>query len=82
MRAHRTSAPADVQFSLPPLRWARSEGRIPGNVRNAPRGGHAHRVLSKALCDASRYDLVVKNVAAEEGAPKVAGEEMIILTED
>jgi integrase len=41
--------------------------------------GHAHRVLSKALREAARHDLVVKNVAAEETAPKVEGEEMIIL---
>jgi integrase len=42
--------------------------------------GHAHRVLSKALREAARHDLVVKNVAAEEGAPKVQAEEMVILT--
>lgn len=44
--------------------------------------GHAHRVLSKALREAARHDLVVKNVAAEEGAPKVDDDEMIILNED
>ena len=44
--------------------------------------GHAHRVLSKALREAARHDLVVKNVAAEEGAPKVADDEMVILTEE
>jgi integrase len=44
--------------------------------------GHAHRVLSKALRDGARHGLVVKNVAVEEGAPKVESEEMIILTED
>jgi integrase len=42
----------------------------------------AHRVLSKALREAARHDLVVKNVAAEEGAPKVSNDEMVILTED
>jgi hypothetical protein len=44
--------------------------------------GHAHRVLSKALKEAARYDLVVKNVASEERAPKVDDDEMMILTED
>ncbi len=42
----------------------------------------AHRVLSKALREAARHDLVVKNVAAEEGAPKVSNDEMVILTEE
>jgi integrase len=42
--------------------------------------GHAHRVLSKALREAARHDLVLKNVAAEEGAPKVDSDEMLILT--
>lgn len=42
--------------------------------------GHAHRVLSKALREAARHDLVLKNVASEEGAPRVEDEEMIILT--
>jgi hypothetical protein len=43
--------------------------------------GHAHRVLSKALREATRHDLIVKNVAAEEGAPRVNTEEMVILTQ-
>jgi len=38
--------------------------------------------LSKALREAARYDLVVKNVAAEEGAPKVVDDEIVILSED
>lgn len=42
--------------------------------------GHAHRVLSKALREAARHDLVVKNVAADESAPSVGDEEIIILT--
>jgi integrase len=41
---------------------------------------HAHRVLSKALRDAVRHNIVSKNVAAEERAPAVAADEMIILT--
>jgi len=42
--------------------------------------GHAHRVLSKALREGVRHNLVVKNVAAEEGTPKVDDEEVVILT--
>lgn len=41
---------------------------------------NAHRVLSKALKEAARYDLVVKNVAAAEGAPRAESEEVVILT--
>jgi integrase len=72
--------PIDIEAWHTALKKAgRKDGK--GGISNRTIG-HAHRVLSKALCDASRYDLVMKNVAAEEGAPKVAGEEMIILTED
>jgi integrase len=42
--------------------------------------GHAHRVLSKALREGMRHDLVLKNVAAIQRAPKVAAEEMAILS--
>lgn len=41
--------------------------------------GHAHRVLSKALADAARHDLVGKNAAAAQGAPKVDDEEVAIV---
>jgi integrase len=44
--------------------------------------GHAHRVLSKALREAVRFDLVAKNVAADERAPKVEDTEVEILTDD
>jgi integrase len=44
--------------------------------------GHAHRVLSKALREAVRFDLVAKNVAADERAPKVDDTEVEILTDD
>lgn len=43
---------------------------------------HAHRILSKALRQAARHDLVDKNVAAEEGAPRVEADEVVILTND
>jgi integrase len=42
--------------------------------------GHAHRVLSKALREGMRHDLVLKNVAAIQRAPKVAADAMGILT--
>jgi integrase len=41
--------------------------------------GHAHRVLSKALKEAARFDLVVKNVAALETPPKVDSKEVEIV---
>jgi integrase len=40
--------------------------------------GHAHRVLSKALADAAKNDLVTRNVAKAEPAPKVTDDEMVI----
>jgi integrase len=44
--------------------------------------GHAHRVLSKALGDGARFDLVSKNVASDQGTPKVNADEMVILTDE
>lgn len=41
--------------------------------------GHAHRVLSKALREAAKNELVVKNVVAAESAPRVDNEEMAIV---
>jgi integrase len=41
--------------------------------------GHAHRVLSKALKDAVANEVLVKNVAKTKTAPKVTGEEMVIV---
>ena len=42
--------------------------------------GHAHRVLSKALKEAAKNELVLKNVLAAKSAPKVAsGDEMAIV---
>lgn len=43
---------------------------------------HAHRVLGKALKEAARHDLVLKNVASEERAPRVDAEEMVILANE
>jgi integrase len=41
--------------------------------------GHAHRVLGKALRDAERDGLVIKNVCKVQGAPKVPDTEMVIV---
>jgi integrase len=41
--------------------------------------GHAHRVLGKALCDAEKDNLVIKNVCKLQRAPKVTDEEMVIV---
>jgi integrase len=42
--------------------------------------GHAHRVLSKAISEAMKHGLVMRNVCTLERAPKVAAEEIKILT--
>jgi integrase len=58
----------------------RNSGRVRGQGGLAARTiGHAHRVLSKALSDAARNGLVVRNVAAEEGPPKVDDDEIVIV---
>ena len=41
--------------------------------------GHAHRILKKAFCEALKNDLITKNAAASQRAPKVEAEEMVIL---
>jgi integrase len=41
--------------------------------------GHAHRLLSKALRDALKNDLVVRNVCREQSAPKVEDVEQAIV---
>ena len=41
--------------------------------------GHAHRVLSKALSDAERDGMVVKNICKLQKAPKLAETEMAIV---
>jgi integrase len=42
--------------------------------------GHAHRVLSKALRDAIKHELVVRNVTTVQPPPKVAAEEIHTLS--
>jgi integrase len=41
--------------------------------------GHAHRLLSKALKDAAKNDIVSRNVTKEQPAPKVEDDEMAIV---
>lgn len=43
--------------------------------------GHAHRVLSKALKEAARFDLVTRNVASAERPPKIDGENEVQIVE-
>jgi integrase len=58
----------------------RTSGRVRGKGDLSARTiGHAHRVLSKALREATKNELVTKNVVALEAAPKVANEEMEIV---
>jgi len=60
-----------------------ASGRKDGKGGIAARSvGHAHRLLSKALKDAQRFDLVTKNVALTEKPPKVSAEEVQIVRED
>jgi hypothetical protein len=48
----------------------KTQGRKDGKAGITSRTiGHAHRVLSKALKEAARHDLVLKNVASDEAAP-------------
>jgi len=58
----------------------RNSGRVRDKGGIAARTvGHAHRVLSKALADAAKNDLVTRNVAKAEPAPKVTDDEMVIV---
>jgi len=43
---------------------------------------HAHRLLNKALREAQRYDLIIRNPAVGEKPPKVIREEVTILSGD
>jgi integrase len=58
-------------------RYGRPDGQAGVSTRTI---GHAHRVLSKALREGMRHDLVLRNVATIQRAPKVTADEMVILT--
>jgi integrase len=58
----------------------RNGGKTRGDGRCAPRTiGHAHRVLSKALSDALKNNLVISNVCKTEKAPRPADDDMVIV---
>jgi integrase len=58
-----------------------TKGRVGGGGGVSARTvSHAHRLLGKALREAARHELVVRNVASAQRAPKVTQKEMIILT--
>jgi integrase len=64
-------------------RWhvtLRNSGRVRGKGSLAPRTiALAHKVLSKALNDAVRADLIGRNVAKLKPPPKVGDDEMVIV---
>jgi site-specific recombinase XerD len=53
-----------------------------GRALSARTVGHAHRVLRRALQRAVESEVLARNVAAVISPPKVAEEEIEILTED
>jgi integrase len=59
-----------------------ASGRKDGKGLNAITVGHAHRLLSKALKEAVRFNFVLRNVAATESPPKVNREEVQIVGGD
>ena len=68
--------PADIE------RWhatLKKRGRKDGGELGARTIRHAHRLLSKALKEAMRHDLVLRNAAAAEPPPQVDAEEVIVL---
>jgi integrase len=71
--------------SLKPLDLDRWHTKLRAKGLSARTIGSAHRVLSKALREAVKFDVAVKNVASSpaggQRAPKVARVEMEILTE-
>jgi integrase len=72
--------PADIEAWHATLKTAgRKSGRGGLSTRTIR---HAHRLLSKALKEGMRHDLIVRNVAATEQPPKVEGEEILVLDRD
>lgn len=68
--------PADIE------RWhatLKKRGRKDGGGLGARTIRHAHRLLSKALKEAMRHDLVMRNAAAIEPPPQVEAEEVVVL---
>jgi len=68
--------PADIE------RWhatLKARGRKDGGELGARTIRHAHRLLSKALKEAMRHDLVLRNAAAAEPPPQVDAGEVVVL---
>jgi integrase len=67
-------------------RWhatLRTSGRKGGKAGVSARTiGHAHRILVHALRDGIKHDLVTKNVASIEGAPKVDDTEVHVVAKE
>jgi integrase len=79
-RTLRQLRPLDVEAWHTKLRnGGRAQG--PGGIA-ARTIGHAHRVLSKALKDAAKNDLVARNVAKEQPAPKVSDDVDKVIVQD
>jgi integrase len=57
-----------------------ASGRKGGGALSKMTVRHAHRLLSKALAEAVKHELTIKNVAAMQPPPKVEREEVTILT--
>jgi integrase len=71
--------PRDVEWWHTALQSAgRHDGK--GGSVSARTIGHAHRVLSKALRDAVKHELVVRSATSVQPPPKVAAEEIHILS--
>ena len=72
--------PADIEAWQTTLRTSgRKDGKGGISTRTIK---HAHRILSKALDDAVRNDLVAKNVAKIQGAPAVDDDEVQIVAKE
>ncbi len=72
--------PADIEHWHATLK---TTGRRDGQGGLSARTiGHAHRLLSKALKEGMRHDLVARNVATAEQPPRVDAEEVVILGAD
>jgi integrase len=69
---------AKVLRKLRPLDIEAWHSALRGSV-SARTIGHAHRVLSKALRDAHKNDLVSRNVCREQAAPKIERAEQAIV---
>jgi len=74
----QTLKPVDVEAWHTKLR---ASGNKRGGGLAARTIGHAHRVLSKALREAVKFDMVMRNAAGKDGqsAPKVQTEEVEII---